>query len=87
MPRRKPAPHLEYWSGPVRRDTAFKTVLVFCVQPRCRHVGRIRIADLPDSDWHDISARLKCTACGSVGYVSTMVDWTEVIDFTKPSNP
>lgn len=34
-------------------------------------------------DWRDISAHLKCTKCGTVGYVDTRLDWCEVIDFNK----
>jgi hypothetical protein len=43
----------------------------------------LRLSDLPDWDWRDISAHLKCTRCGTVGYVDTRVDWTEVINFNK----
>jgi hypothetical protein len=39
---------------------------------RCHHIGRLQLADLPDWDWHDISAHLKCTQCGSVGWVDTL---------------
>lgn len=90
--RRKPAHHLSYWSGPVNRNAGFKTVTVHCLGPpkppngyhgRCHHVGRLRLADLPDWDWQDISAHLKCSACGSVGWVDTRVDWGEVVDFGK----
>jgi hypothetical protein len=86
--RRKPARHLEYWSGPVNQKVGFKTVLVYCMGPselsrgyhsRCHRNGGLRLAELPPWDWHDISAHLKCTVCGSVGWV----DWTEVIDFNK----
>ncbi|QIG91968.1 MULTISPECIES: hypothetical protein [unclassified Bradyrhizobium] len=65
--RRKPAQFLRYWTGPVDRNGDFKTVLIFCV----------------GWDWHDISAHLKCTACGKVGWVDTRLDWGEVIDFAK----
>jgi hypothetical protein len=70
----------------------FKTVLVYCVGPpelpggyhsRCHHNGRIRLAELPPWDGYDISAHLKCTACGSVGWVDTRGDWSEVIDFNR----
>ncbi len=90
--RRKPARWLRYWSGPVDRNTGFKTVLVYCCGPPkllngyhscCKHNGRIKIADLPDWDWYDISAHLKCSVCGTVGYVDTRMDWSEVIDFNK----
>jgi hypothetical protein len=90
--RRKPARHLHYWTGPVNRNAGFKTILVFCMGPAvlragprdgCHHIGRLNLADLPDWDWYDIAAHLKCTECGSVGWVDTRVDWTEVIDFNK----
>jgi hypothetical protein len=49
---------------PRQRDTGFKTVLVYCVGPAeprsyhdcCHHNGRLRLEDLPDWDWRDISA-------------------------------
>jgi hypothetical protein len=90
--RRKPARHLRYWSGPVDQKAGFKTVLVYCMGPaelprgyhsRCHHNGRLLLADLPPWDWYDISAHLKCTVCGSVGWVDTRLDWSEVIDFNK----
>jgi hypothetical protein len=87
MPWRcKPAPFLEYWTGPVDRSAGFKTIIVYCLGPPgapCHHSGHLRIADLPDWDWHDISAHLKCTGCGTVGYVDTRVNWSEVINFNK----
>ena len=89
--RRKPAHFLRYWCGPVDRKTGFRTVLVFCLGPPhpasyhayCHHNGRLNLADLPDWDWYDISAHLKCSRCGTVGYVDTRMDWTEVVDFNK----
>ena len=90
--RKKPARRLRYWTGPVNRNTGFKSVLVFCcgsVHPSngyhgdCHHTGRLALADLPDWDWRDISAHLRCMHCGSVGYVVTRLDWSEVIDFNK----
>jgi len=89
--RRKPAPHLRYWSGPVNRAVGFKTIMVYCLGPerpqnyheRCHHNGRLRLSDLPDWDWSDISAHLRCTKCGTVGFVDTRVDWSEVINFNK----
>jgi hypothetical protein len=86
--RRKPLSSLRYWKGPVDRDARFETVLVYCVRPddlrgsyhnRCHHNGSLRLADLPNWDWQDISAHLGCT----VGYVDTRLDWSEVINFTK----
>jgi hypothetical protein len=47
------------------------------------HNDRLRLDDLPDWDWCDISAHLKCTRCGTIGYVDTRVDWSEVINFNK----
>ena len=84
--RRKPARFLRYWSGPVKRNDGFKSVLVYCLGAqgcRCRHQGRLRLSDLPDWDWYDISSHLKCTECGAVGWVDTRLDWSEVIDFNK----
>jgi hypothetical protein len=54
-------------------------VLVYCLGPekpatyheRCHHNGRLNLADLPSWDWTDISAHLRCTVCGTVGYVDT----------------
>jgi len=45
--------------------------------------GVVNRSDLPNWDWQDISAHLKCTKCGTVGYVDTRLDWTEVINFNK----
>lgn len=67
-------------------------MLVYCMGPaelpngyhsRCHHSGRLRLADLPQWDWYEISAHLKCTRCGSVGWVDMRLDWSEVIDFNK----
>jgi hypothetical protein len=85
--RRKPASWLEYWNGPIDRNAGFKTVIVYCLGPphgpSCRHNGTLRLADLPDWDWCDISAHLKCTICGTVGYVDTRLNWSEVVNFNK----
>ena len=85
--RRKPARWLRYWKGPVDRDAGFRTVLVFCLGratgPHCGHCGRLALNDLPDWDWQDISAHFRCSQCGTVGYVDTRMDWSEVIDFNK----
>jgi hypothetical protein len=92
--RRKPARWIRYWSGgtPSRtRSDGFETVLVYCVGPAhpesyhayCHHNGCLKLEDLPDWDWYDISAHLKCTKCGTVGYVDTRLDWSEVINFNK----
>lgn len=89
--RRKPASHLEYWSGPVNLNSGFSNLLVYYLGPeklltyhsRCPHNGRLNLADLPKWDWSDISAHLRCTVCCTVGHVDTRVDWSEVIDFNK----
>ncbi|GIQ78726.1 hypothetical protein [Bradyrhizobium sp. RD5-C2] len=70
------------WTAPVDRNAGFKTVLVCCVGCE-HHNGRLKLADLPDWDWYDISAHLKCTACGKVGWVDTRMDWGEIINFAK----
>jgi hypothetical protein len=65
--------------------------MVYCVGPArlqsyhnaCHHNASQRLDDLPEWDWYDISAHLKCTKCGTVGYVDTRLDWSEVIDFNK----
>jgi hypothetical protein len=85
---RKPSSLLE---GPHEREAGFKTILVYCVGParaasyheNCHHYGRLRLDDLPDWDWRDISAHLKCIKCGTVGYVDARQDWSEVINFNK----
>jgi hypothetical protein len=46
----------------------------------------LNISDLPEWGWYDISAHLKCTECGAVGYVDTRLNWSEVIDFNKRVN-
>ena len=85
--RVKPARWLRYWKGPVDRDAGFRSVLVYCVGPPlgklCGHCGRLALRDLPQWDWQDISAHLRCTRCGTVGYVDTRMDWSEVIDFNR----
>jgi hypothetical protein len=85
--RRKPARWLEYWEGPVNRDAGFKTVIVYCVGPPigklCGHSGSLSLKDLPPWDWRDISAHLRCTVCGTVGYVNTRNNWSEVINLNK----
>ncbi|GIQ78330.1 hypothetical protein [Bradyrhizobium sp. RD5-C2] len=54
----------------------------FCVGCE-HHNGRLKLADLPDWDWSDISAHLKCIACGKVGWLDTRMDWGKVIDFAR----
>jgi hypothetical protein len=62
-------------------------VLVYCVGPPkgklCGHCGSLILKDLADWDWYQISAHLRCTKCGTVGYVDTRLNWSEVIDFNK----
>jgi rubredoxin len=87
--RRKPASWLRYWDGPVNRSTEFTMVIVYCVGPErggpvCGHNSMLKFADLPDWNWQDISAHLKCTKCGAIGYVDTRLNWSEVIDFNRP---
>jgi hypothetical protein len=93
--RRKPASWLEYWRGgsPSRtKADGFKTVLVYCVGPAkpesyhhySHHQSGLKLESLPEWDWHDISAHLKCTKCGAIGYVDTRLNWSEVIDFNRP---
>jgi hypothetical protein len=88
--RRKPDPILHYWSNgrpSTAQASGFKTILVFCVGPatgpRCWHNARVPLDRLPDWDWYDICAHLKCTKCGSVGWVDPRPNWPEVIDFNK----
>jgi hypothetical protein len=51
--------------------------------PRCRHWSAKKLDDLPEWDWYDISAHLKCMKCGSVGWVDTPPNWSEVINFNN----
>jgi hypothetical protein len=79
-----------YWSGPVNRTAGFSVVIVYCVGPEqgglvCGHNAMLKFADLPDWSWQDISAHLKCTKCGAIGYVDTRLNWSEVIDFNSPT--
>ena len=45
----------------------FKTILVYCVGPpdgeRCWHSSAVKLDDLPEWQWPDILAHLKCTKC------------------------
>ena len=92
--RRKPASWLRYWEGGSPSHTkadGFKTVLIYCVGPArlqsyhnaCHHNASLKLDDLPEWDWYDISAHLKCTKCGAIGYVDTRLNWSEVINFKK----
>src|SRR5438270_8405553 len=85
----KPVSRLRYWSdrGPADfKARGFKTVLVYCVGPHdgeVWHYAAVPLDRLPDWDWYDICAHLKCTKCGSVGWVDPRRNWCEVIDFNK----
>jgi hypothetical protein len=52
----------------------------------CHHIGRLALADLPDWDWCDIGAHLKCSVCDSVGYGDTRLDWSKIYDFSKANS-
>jgi len=72
----------------MNRNAGFRAFLIYCLgapetRIKCGHCGRLNLADPPEWDWYDISAHLKCTKCGTVGYVDTRLDWSEVIDFNK----
>jgi hypothetical protein len=79
--RKKPADYLRYWTGKPDRRGSVKTILVYCLGgpgQKCGHHAKLKIADLPDWSWYDISAHLRCTECGAVGYVDTRPDWPPV---------
>lgn len=86
--RYKPARWLSYPIGtvPETRATGFTKITVHCVGPycgpRCWHRADLRLIELPQVTWYEVGCRLRCTACGSVGYVSLAFDWGEVIDFS-----
>jgi hypothetical protein len=91
--RRKPVSRLRYWSGGGPADfkaQGFKTILVYCVGPpdgdpreRCWHYAEVSLDRLPDWDWRDICAHLRCTRCGSLEWVDPRPNWREVIDYEK----
>ena len=91
--RRKPDSRLRYWSEgtpTTAKAAGYKTILVYCVgplygdpRPRCWHNAAVPLDRLPDWDWRDICAHLKCTKCGSVDWVDPRPNWGEVIDFEK----
>lgn len=79
--RKKPAGYLQYWSGRPERRSQVKSIRVFCVGglgERCGHNAELRIADLPDWTWAEISAHLRCTECGAVGFVDVRPVWPKV---------
>lgn len=67
------------------RAQGFTRVTVWCVGPnggpRCDHKADVPFDRLPPSSWAEVSARLKCTRCGSVGFVDVRLDWSEIVDF------
>lgn len=75
---RKTGCRLQDGPGLLRRPAAPRSY-----HDRCHHNGPLGLCDLPDWDWYDISAHLRCTKCDTVGFVDTRLDWTEVIDFNK----
>jgi hypothetical protein len=91
--RRKPEPWLRYWSDgtpTTAKATGLKTILVYCVGPPrgfgrlpCHHTARLSLDELPEWDWYEISAHLRCTKCDSVGFVDTRRDLSEIINFNK----
>jgi hypothetical protein len=91
--RRKPNSRLRYWSDgtpSAMKAEGFKTILVYCVGPpdgdtreRCWHSSAVKLDDLPEWQWPDILAHLKCTKCGSVGWVDPRPNWGEVINYGK----
>jgi hypothetical protein len=87
--RTKPAAHLAYWTGKPDRRSKIRSIIVYCVgdgRELCGHNAILKIADLPDWTWAEISAHLRCTKCHAVGWVDTRPNWSDVIDFNKPSN-
>jgi len=68
-----------------RKEQKF-SALIYCLGAqgcRCHHTGRLKLADLPEWDWYDITAHPKCTECGAIGWVDTRLDWSDVINFNK----
>jgi hypothetical protein len=85
---RKPAPHLEYWTGPVNRNAGFKTIIVHCLGPEkpASMSGASTMAGLTllicRRGIGAISART-CAARPAGRDVDTRVDWSEVVNFNK----
>jgi hypothetical protein len=78
---------IRYWNGPVDRSTEFTMVIVYCVGPErggCGHNAMLKFADLPDWNWQDISAYLKCTKCGAIGYIEPATE-QELLALLRPS--
>jgi hypothetical protein len=66
----------------------FSRVSIWCVGhmpdgTRCHHNADIELDGLPDWPWQSVSAHLRCTECGCIGYVGTRLDWGEVINFNR----
>jgi hypothetical protein len=84
---------MRYWtdgSPTTAKAAGFKSIVIYCVgppyrdsRPRCWHTAQLKLDDLPDWQWPDILAHLKCTNCGSVGWVDPRPNWGEVIDYEK----
>jgi hypothetical protein len=66
------------------KDAVATTAAVIIFWPAAFLVGgdKQTAAEL-EWDWRDISAHLRCTRCGTVGYVDMRVDWSEVINFNN----
>lgn len=52
-------------------------------RPRCWHYSVVPLDRLPNWGWYDICSHLKCTRCGSVGWVDPRPNWSEVIDYQR----
>lgn len=86
--RQKPEPWLHYWPGRPDRHVDPRHgvigVIVYCVakgegQWTCGHSAKFKVTDFPEGwTWAEISAHLKCTKCGAIGYVSLRPDWPAV---------
>jgi hypothetical protein len=89
MPWRRTEFPIAHWpdgTPSAMKAEGFKTILVYCVGPpegdtreRCWHSSAVKFDDLPP----DILAHLKCTKCGSVGWVDPRPNWNEVINYSK----
>ena len=94
--RKKPYSGLRYWpdgTPTTAKAAGYKTILVYCVgppvgdqRPRCWHSAAVKLDDLPDWQWPDILAHLKCTQCGSVGWVDPRPKMGEVVNYNKGVN-
>ncbi len=89
--RKKPHSRFRYWSNGRPSDAkaaGYKTILVYCLGDmpdgkRCWHQATVPLDSLPDWDWYDICAHLKCTKCGNVGWVDPRPNLPEVINYNK----